>query len=71
MDDLNLQIIALLRKQPDMSPSAIAGRIGRTPRATRDRLARLAELGLIVAVGSGPRDPRKVYRLAKGGAGTK
>jgi predicted HTH transcriptional regulator len=68
VDDLNLQIIALLRKQPDMSPSAIAGRIGRTPRATRDRLARLAELGLIVAVGSGPRDPRKVYRLAKGGA---
>jgi ATP-dependent DNA helicase RecG len=71
VDDLNLQIIALLRKQPDMSPSAIAGRIGRTPRATRDRLARLAELGLIVALGSGPRDPRKVYRLAKGGAGTK
>jgi ATP-dependent DNA helicase RecG len=71
VDDLNLQVIALLRKQPDMSPSKIAGRIGRTPRATRDRLARLAELGLIVAVGSGPRDPRKVYRLAKGGAVTK
>jgi predicted HTH transcriptional regulator len=71
VDDLNRQIIAMLRKQPDMSPSTIAGRIGRTPRATRDRLAKLAELGLIVAVGSGPRDPRKVYRLAKGGAVTK
>lgn len=65
MDKLNSQILALLRDRPEVSPSAIAAHIGRTPRATRDRLAKLAQWGLIVAVGSGPRDPRKVFRLAK------
>lgn len=71
VDELNSKILKLLAEKPDLSPSVIAGGIGRTPRATRDRLARLARLGLIVGVGSGPRDPRKVYRLAKGGAVTK
>ncbi|MEI7728930.1 MAG: helix-turn-helix domain-containing protein [Verrucomicrobiota bacterium] len=64
-DDLNAQVLALLQNQAEASPSAIAAHIGLTPRATRDRLAKLAQLGLIVAVASGPRDPRKVFRLAR------
>jgi predicted HTH transcriptional regulator len=68
VDELNSRILDLLQKGPDLSPSAIAAHIGRTPRATRDRLVKLAQLGLIVAVASGPRDPRKVYRVAKAAA---
>lgn len=66
VDELNQRILDLLAQRPDLSPSQIAQGIGRTPRATRDRLSRLVELGLIVPVGSGPKDPRKVFRLAKG-----
>jgi predicted HTH transcriptional regulator len=65
VDDLNSRILALLRKRPDLSPSAIAAQIERTPRATRDRLVKLVHLGLIIPVASGPRDPRKVFRLAQ------
>jgi predicted HTH transcriptional regulator len=65
VDELNSKILSLLRQKPDLAPSTIAKQIGRTARATRDRLARLAQLGLVVAVGSGPRDPRRVYRAAK------
>ena len=41
--------------------SEIAAVIGLTPRATRTRLARLVESGLLREVGSGPQDPKRRY----------
>lgn len=69
LDHLNRQILDLLQQQADLSPKDIAAHIARTPRATRDRLAKLVRLGLIVPVGSGPRDPRKVFRVVRGMGG--
>jgi len=39
----------------------IAAHIGLTPRTTQNRLTNLADRSLIVAVGSGPRDPRRKW----------
>ncbi len=47
-----------------LSTQKIAAAIGRTPRATRNRLARLVESGLLLEIGSSPQDPRKLYYLA-------
>jgi DNA-binding transcriptional ArsR family regulator len=41
--------------------SEIATIIGLTPRATRTRLARLVQSGLLREVGTGPQDPRRRY----------
>ena len=41
----------------------IAQVIQRTSRATRTRLANLVARGIIVEVGSGPRDPYRKYYL--------
>ena len=39
----------------------LATAIGLSPRATRARLVRLVERGLVVDIGSGPRDPKRKY----------
>ena len=39
----------------------VALAIGMSPRATRVRLAKLVERGLVVDIGSGPRDPKRKY----------
>ena len=64
-DDL---ILAALAKHPDagMSTSQIAKRIELSARATRTRLASLVERGLIVEIGSSPRDPHRRYHLVAG-----
>ncbi|MDD2706420.1 MAG: helix-turn-helix domain-containing protein [Verrucomicrobiae bacterium] len=63
-DPLDQMILDALAKQPGLPTCRIAREIKRTPRATRDRLARLLKLGLIVAIGSSAKDPRKTFRLA-------
>jgi len=72
VDDLNRQIIALLAEAAGYVAQHDS-RLHRThtPRHSRPVGEAGGLWGLIVAVGSGPRDPRKVYRLAKGGAVTK
>jgi predicted HTH transcriptional regulator len=62
-DALDQRIIEFLCQQPGAASSRIAAHIHRTPRATQSRLKRLVELGLVVAVGSSPQDPRKGYHL--------
>jgi hypothetical protein len=44
---------------------SFADKIAISPRATRSRLIELIKRGLIVEIGSGPRDPKKKYYLAK------
>jgi predicted HTH transcriptional regulator len=60
-DQLDTIIVEFLRRQPGAATSRIAAHIKRTSRATQSRLKRLVDLGQIVAVGSSPQDPRKVY----------
>jgi ATP-dependent DNA helicase RecG len=64
LDTVDQGILDFVRQTGGASTSQVATQVGRTPRAIRDRLNRLVNLGLLLAVGSGPRDPRKVFRLA-------
>ena len=47
------------------STSELARAIGLSPRATRSRLAKLVERGLVVEIGSGPRDPKRTYHRTR------
>ena len=48
-----------------LTTSEVAAAISRTTRATRTRLQRLVELGLVVELGSGPTDPNRRYHVAE------
>ena len=65
LDDINQKILSFIRKQPGVSTSQVAAHIGRTARATRDRLNHLVQLGSLVALGTSPSDPRRVFHPAK------
>ena len=65
-DPTDQAILDVLGAGDGRSTSEIAGAIGLSPRATRSRLARLVERGLLVEVGSGPRDPKRKYYNARG-----
>jgi len=56
-------ILHLLEDGQGRSTAQIAKAISLSVRATRTRLADLVERGLLVEVGSGPRDPRRQYFL--------
>ena len=58
-------IVDFVLRGEGVSIREIAAHIERTPRATRTRLGRLVDLGLVVEIGSGPRDPRKVFHAAR------
>ena len=57
-------ILAALRDGTGLVTSAIAKMIGLTPRATRTRLLRLVERGLVREVGTSPQDPKRRYFLS-------
>ena len=46
----------------DRKTHEIADAIGRSTRATRTRLARLVDQGLVAVIGKGPQDPKRIYR---------
>jgi predicted HTH transcriptional regulator len=60
-DPLDQAILDFLARGSGASTSQVAAHVGRTPRATRERLTRLAGLGLVAVIGSGPSDPRRRY----------
>jgi len=62
-DQLDGQILAFLRKQGELSTKQIANLIGLSSRAARNRMIRLVERGLVVEIGTGPKDPRRRYAL--------
>lgn len=64
-DSMDQRILALLTGEQGMLTSEVAKKIGLTPRATRTRLARLVERGLVHEVGTGPQDPRRRYFRAE------
>lgn len=57
-------VMELLADGAGHSTQQIADHLGLSTRATRSRLRALVDRGLIVEVGSGPQDPRRVYLLA-------
>ncbi len=64
LDAANGAILDRLEASDGLTTSQIAQAIGLSPRATRTRLAKLVERGLVVDVGSGPRDPKRTYHKA-------
>lgn len=65
VDPLDAQALDALRRADGLGTSDVAEAIGRTPRATRSRLQRLIEAGLVVEIGSGPNDPKRRYYIAE------
>jgi len=65
LDGLDQAVLDFVKDRSGASTRDIAVRIDRTPRATRARLRRLLDLGVLVVVGKGPRDPQRVYHLAR------
>lgn len=65
LNALDQDVLDFVSQSSGASTKEIAAHLGRTPRATRTRLRRLLDLGLLVAVGSGPRDPRRVFHRAR------
>lgn len=61
LDVLDSAILTHLSRGQGVSTSAIADHIGLSNRATRTRLVKLVQRGLVREVGSGPRDPRRLY----------
>jgi ATP-dependent DNA helicase RecG len=64
LDRVEDRIVAFIRAGEGRSTAEIAAHAGISTRATQYRLAALAERGLIVVVGSGPRDPRRRWFTA-------
>jgi len=68
-DQVERRLIEFLDTPDGRSTAELAGHIHLTTRATQQRLARLAERGLVVVVGSGPRDPRRRWFIGSRAAG--
>ncbi|MDR0781523.1 MAG: putative DNA binding domain-containing protein [Pseudomonadales bacterium] len=61
VDNIEQRLITFVQKPSGRSTADIAAHIGLTPRATQLRLNKLRERGLVIAIGSGPKDPRKKW----------
>lgn len=64
-DAVDASALEALRAADGLTTSQVAAAIGRTPRATRARLLKLIERGLVVEIGSGPNDPQRRYHVAE------
>jgi len=64
MDETESRILEFLDTPNGRSTAELAAHIGRTTRTTQQRLKRLAERGVVVAVGTSPRDPRRRWYLS-------
>lgn len=65
LDEIDEAILHSLKKGKGLSTKQIANEIGRTSRSTRSRLIILVARGLIVEIGSSPKDPKRKYYLVK------
>lgn len=64
VEDKDRAILDTLAEENGMTTSEIAKIIELSSRATRTRLIRLLERGLIVEIGTSPQDPRRKYYLS-------
>jgi ATP-dependent DNA helicase RecG len=65
VDATDQAILDALAGDAGLSTQAIASRIQLTPRATRTRLARLVERGLVREIGTSAQDPQRRYYLVR------
>jgi predicted HTH transcriptional regulator len=65
LDEIDQTILTLLKEERGLSTKVIADVISLSARATRSRLVGLVNKGLIIEIGTGPRDPQKKYFLAR------
>ena len=63
VDSIDQAVLNLL-STGDRTTREIATAIDRSTRATRTRLARLVDQGLVIVLGKGPQDPKRKYRKA-------
>ena len=61
VDKTDQAVLDALAEDNGLSTWEIANVIGLTPRATRSRLLKLVERGLVRVIGTGPQDPRRQY----------
>lgn len=64
-DPIEQRILGFLDAPEGRSTAEIAAHISLTTRVAQHRLARLAERGIAVVIGSGPRDPRRRWFLGR------
>lgn len=64
VDKIDKVILDLLASGNGFSTVEVAAAIDRTPRATRVRLVKLIERGLISGIGTSPQDPQRRYFLS-------
>jgi predicted HTH transcriptional regulator len=64
-DAKDAKILEIVKTTPGLTTARIARQIDLTPRATRDRLARLVEAGKLSVVGTGLRDPKRAFYPAQ------
>ena len=64
LDPLDARILELLRDSSGLTTAQVATAVGRSVRATRERLGALLQRGQVVVLGSGPNDPRRRYFAA-------
>jgi len=69
VDEKDRAILEALGDEEGRVTSEIARAIGLTTRATRTRLSRLRDRGLVHTIGSGPKDPKRRYFRTIGSAG--
>ena len=65
VDQKDQAILLALTDTEGLLTSEIAKTIGLTSRATRTRLSRLVQRGLVRDIGSSPQDPKRKYHLAE------
>ena len=64
-DEVDSHILRLLRANPDgLSTSELAKILEVTGRTVRNRMRSLVEKGLVLPIGTGPRDPRRRYLIS-------
>ena len=63
VEDKDQVILNTLAGVNGLTTSEIAKVIGLSSRATRTRLVKLLELGLVIEIGTSPKDPKRKYYL--------
>lgn len=63
VDPVDRKILDALKTKDGLSTRGVAAMIALSPRAARNRLARLVALGMVREIGAGPKDPRRRYVL--------
>ncbi len=65
LDNKDSKIVEIVKNAPGLTTAQIAKQICLTARATRDRLSKLTESGILCVVGTHSRDPKRAFYLTQ------